>query len=76
MDHAAQLRTMVDRLSRANQDLLCWDHIDAAGRAGVACVVERPALVRQALKLQLILLMADISRLQQEMAAATVYSTN
>ena len=79
MEYIDQLRSLARRLSDANTSLLVWDEIEAQKRLpgpqrGQA--PPRPKLSRQALKLQLILLIADMCRLEQEISAARVLSTN
>lgn len=70
---------MAQRLSKANAALMTWDEIDA--RRGLAeeqrgPEIETPALGRQALKVQLVLLIADMCRLEQEVCAAPLMSKN
>jgi hypothetical protein len=78
MEHLAQLRTMAQRLSKANAALMVWDEIDAQRQSGVADTpaLEPPVLSRQALKVQLVLLIADMCRLEQEICAAPFMSKN
>lgn len=78
MEYLDQLRNMGRRLADANGALLVWDQINAEKRKPVAQRqhIEPPRLSRQALKLQLVLLMADMSRLEQEICAAPHASVN
>ncbi len=77
MEHLAQLWTMAQRLAKANAALMVWDEIDAQKDAGVAAPgIEPPQLSRQALKVQLVLLIADMCRLEQEICAAPYMSKN
>ncbi len=57
---------------------MVWDQIEAQERlpAAVREPIEAPELSRRALKTQLILLMADMSRLEQEIFAAAVVGNN
>ncbi|HEX6513302.1 MAG TPA: hypothetical protein VF157_13445 [Chloroflexota bacterium] len=72
MEHLDQLRSLGQRLADANGALLAWDRIEAQKRLPRARrePIERPALSRRALKLQLVFLLADMSRLEQEICAA------
>jgi hypothetical protein len=79
MNFLDQLRTLGHRLADANGALLVWDQIDArqhlpGQQQGEP--IKPPRLSRQALKLQLIFLMADMSRLEQEICAAPLLSAN
>jgi len=79
MEHLAQLRSLAQRLSDANAALIAWDQIEAQKRLPRAerdASIKRPPLSRQALKLQLVFLMADMSRLEQEICAAPMMSAN
>ena len=79
MEHLVQLRNLAQRLSDANSALLIWDQIDeqrTLPRSERAVDLKRPRLSRQALKLQLVFLMADMSRLEQEICAAPLMSAN
>jgi hypothetical protein len=79
VEYIDQLRTLGCRLRDANAALMVWDNIDAQKRLPRAERAERikaPRLSRTALKLQLILLMADMSRLEQEIGMASVLSLN
>ena len=74
-----QLRTLAQRLSETNQALIVWDEIAAQRQQPVrsrAAPIKRPKLSRRALKLQLVLLLADMSRLEQEIFAAPLMSRN
>jgi hypothetical protein len=74
-----QLRNLARRLSETNQALLAWDEI-AAQRAlppdAAPRHIARPRLSRRALKLQLVFLLADMSRLEQEISMAPLFSAN
>ncbi|MFI5266324.1 MAG: hypothetical protein ACHQ7M_03005 [Chloroflexota bacterium] len=79
MEYLDQLRNLGRRLADANAGLIAWDSIEGQGRLPKAAggeSVKRPRLSRRALKLQLILLMADMSRLEQEIGMAAVLSAN
>ena len=79
MEHLAQLRNLAQRLSDANTALLTWDQIQEhkmLPKAERPVGPKRPRLSRQALKLQLVFLMADMSRLEQEIFAAPMLSAN
>ena len=79
MEYAAQLMNLARRLESTNRALLVWDAIEAQKRRPEAergMPIERPHLSRQALKLQLILLLADMSRLEQEISAAPLLVGN
>ncbi|HLY66683.1 MAG TPA: hypothetical protein VKU60_14200 [Chloroflexota bacterium] len=79
MEYGEQLTNMLRRLSDANQALLAWDLIAEQKRLSPDAPrphIKRPSLSRRALKLQLVLLMADMSRLQQEISAAPLFSAN
>ncbi len=79
MEYLDQLRSLAQRLARANAALITWDEIDARDRLPAEQQgepIEPPALSRQALKLQLIFLVADMSRLQQEICAAPLMVAN
>lgn len=77
-----QLRNLARRLSETNQALMVWDEIAAQPSASDGPVavsaepIKRPKLSRRALKLQLVLLLADMSRLEQEIFAAPLMSSN
>lgn len=74
-----QLRNLAQRLSDTNQALMVWDEIAAQRKLPVDTPrvhLNRPKLSRRALKLQLVLLLADMSRLEQEIFAAPLMSTN
>ncbi len=79
VEYVDQLRNLARRLADANASLMAWDGIDAQKRLPKARrgqPARQPRLSRRALKLQLILLMADMSRLEQEIGMATVLSAN
>ncbi len=78
MEHVDQLRTMAGRLSRLNQALQAWDTIEAEVElpAGERTPVDKPDLSRRALKGSLIMLLADINRLDQEISAGNMHSLN
>ena len=79
VEYLDQLRTLAQRLANANAALIDWDRIaerQRLPRTERGAPIARPRLSRQALKLQLILLMADMSRLQQEIGMASVLSAN
>lgn len=79
VDYLDQLRNLAQRLADANAGLIAWDGIAARKRlpsADRGAPIKRPRLSRQALKLQLILLIADMSRLQQEIGMINVLSHN
>jgi hypothetical protein len=74
-----QLRTLACRLRETNQALMAWDAIAAQRRLPPGAQrrrIKRPKLSRRALKLQLVLLLADMSRLEQEIFAAPLLSSN
>lgn len=73
MEHLAQLRTLAQRLSDANTALLAWDQIEARKELPPSQrgePIRPPKLSRQALKVKLVFLLADMSRLEQEICAA------
>ena len=76
MEYLDQLRNLGQRLTDANGALMVWDRIDAQKALPRAQrqPISRPRLSRRALKLQLVLLMADMSRLEQEICAAPYLS--
>jgi hypothetical protein len=80
VEYLDQLRTLGRRLTDANAGLMAWDRIEAQQRSlsaqSAVADVQPPALSRRALKLQLILLVADMSRLEQEIGMASVLSAN
>jgi len=79
MEYADQLRTMALRLSETNQSLITWGVIAAQRRLAPGEPrqdVSQPRLSRRALKLQLIMLLADMSRLEQEISAGAVFTRN
>jgi hypothetical protein len=79
VEYTDQLRNLGRRLADANGALLVWDQIEARRmmpKAQRGAPIPRPELSRQALKLQLILLLADVSRLEQEISAAPALSIN
>ena len=79
MEYLAQLRTLGQRLADANGALMAWDQIDARDRSPDAEggePIALPKLNRRALKLQLVFLVADMSRLEQEICAAPLLSAN
>lgn len=74
-----QLRNLACRLSETNQALMVWDQITAQRELPLGASrqrIRRPKLSRRALKLQLVLLLADMSRLEQEIFAAPLMSRN
>ncbi|MHB8618243.1 MAG: hypothetical protein ACYDAG_01520 [Chloroflexota bacterium] len=71
-----QLRAMLGRLSSLNQTLAQWDEREAQVAASGHSLVPSPALDRRAAKCSLIMLMADISRLEQEMSGRSVRDLN
>src|SRR5579884_280558 len=73
MEYQNQLMHLARRLEATNNGLLTWDAIEARKRRTKAqrgAPIPRPKLSRRALKLQLVLLLADMSRLEQELSAA------
>ena len=79
MEYAAQLMNLARRLESTNRALMIWDAIEARQlrpKAERGAPIERPHLSRRALKLQLILLLADMSRLEQEISAAPLLVGN
>jgi hypothetical protein len=73
MEYQNQLIHLARRLEATNNGLLTWDAIEARKRRPKAqrgAPIPRPKLSRRALKLQLVLLLADMSRLEQELSAA------
>jgi len=79
VEYLDQLRNLGHRLADANAGLMAWDSIEAqkhVSKAERGDPATPPSLSRQALKLQLILLMADMSRLEQEIGMASVLSAN
>lgn len=80
--YIGQLRNLARRLSETNQALMVWDEIAAQRSAldtppgSLQKHLDQPQLSRQALKLQLVLLLADMSRLEQEIFAAPLMSSN
>ncbi|HLQ34612.1 MAG TPA: hypothetical protein VK457_18155 [Chloroflexota bacterium] len=73
MEFSDQLMTLARRLEQTNAALLVWDRIEAQKRLPRperGEPIARPPLNRRALKLQLILLLADLSRFEQEISAA------
>ena len=79
VEYLDQLRNLGRRLADANAALIVWDEIDAQKRLpGPAPTLsrEKPRLSRQALKVQLIMLMADMSRLEQEICSAPYATIN
>jgi hypothetical protein len=74
-----QLGNLARRLSETNQALMVWDEIAAQRQLTPDAPnppIKRPRLSRRALKLQLVLLLADMSRLEQEIFAAPLMSSN
>ena len=79
VEYLDQLRNLGCRLAEANAGLMVWDGIEAQKRlprVDRGDPLKRPKLSRRAIKLQLILLMADMSRLEQEIGMASVLSAN
>ena len=78
MDYVSQLRSLALRLERTNSALRIWDEIDAQKHMPPAerKPITRPVLSRRALKTELIMLLADMSRVEQEIGAAGHVSEN